>query len=445
MRRSPITRSALGVAAVGLAAVYPLVEAVRIVVGRSHRYLYGDTALIELSARRAADFNQLLGPYSRLGFHHPGPALFYLMAPFVTLLGSGPGVYLASILISGAALVAMTALVWRWAGATAALWTVAAIDVYCLCVRVFTLREPWNPYLVVAPMALLGLLAAGTVVGRRGAWIWAVAVASYEVQTHLSTGVVVVALVVLAGVAGLVRARRRRSWFASDGLGTARIVGFVAVVAVWTAPAVELVRDHPNNLTLLWRFYTSSHAQPSGSQALKAGANALAIVPFGNVDYVIVLSHPRWELAVTALLLLACWAATLLVARRRHQGLPVVLVAGAVVIAAGGIASLTRADGGINAYFATWLSTAPLLSLVGLLVAVLGRAQDPAMERTTESTRPAEPVHRRSGGSRMPAVLSAAGVLVAVVGTGLVVHSDLSMQSVRHVSLAPETAAAAFS
>ncbi len=438
----------LGVVAVSLVVLYPLVEVIRIVAERSHRYLYGDSALIELSSRRAADFTQLVGPYSREGFHHPGPALFYLLAPFVALLGSGPGVYLGSMVISGATLVAITVLVWRWAGPSAALCTVVALDVFCLCVRVFTLREPWNPYEVVAPMALLGLLAAGAIVGRRGTWIWAAVVASYEAQTHLSTALVAVALIAVTGLVGVVRAGRRRRLFAGDRFARGPLIGVVALVAIWVAPAVEIGRDHPNNITRLWDFYTASHPFPTFAQALKAGANALAIVPFGNRDYVNVLTRPRWELAATAALLVVCWLTTLLVARRRASSLAGAITGTGVAIAVLGLASLTRAAGGVNAYFATWMSTAPVLSLVGLIVAAVGHVPDSAAGVAADAATSAPPptgARRRAWPAPVAVAVPALGIVVAVVGTGLVLRSDLRMQSVRSVTLAPQVAVARFS
>jgi hypothetical protein len=40
-----------------------------------------DAAIIELDVRNALDGGQLLGPYSRFGWNHPGPAYFYLLGP----------------------------------------------------------------------------------------------------------------------------------------------------------------------------------------------------------------------------------------------------------------------------------------------------------------------------------------------------------------------------
>src|SRR5690348_18094210 len=68
--------------AVGTVTAFLLAEAGRIVAQGQHVVMYGDQALLELGTRRAIHLDQLVGPYSRSGFHHPGPAVFYLLAPF---------------------------------------------------------------------------------------------------------------------------------------------------------------------------------------------------------------------------------------------------------------------------------------------------------------------------------------------------------------------------
>ena len=50
---------------------------------------FGDVALISLKVEFAKQFNEYLGPYSRMGFFHPGPVIFYLYAflePFLKFL-----------------------------------------------------------------------------------------------------------------------------------------------------------------------------------------------------------------------------------------------------------------------------------------------------------------------------------------------------------------------
>ncbi len=50
---------------------------------------FGDVALISLNVEFAKEFKAYLGPYSRMGFFHPGPVIFYLYAflePFLKFL-----------------------------------------------------------------------------------------------------------------------------------------------------------------------------------------------------------------------------------------------------------------------------------------------------------------------------------------------------------------------
>ena len=175
------------------AGAFLLAEAGRILARRPHVVLYGDQALLELGARRALHLDQLVGPYSRGGFHHPGPAVFYVLAPFVRLLEpAGPGLYLGAAVLNAACLVAAVAVIWRRVGPLAALWAATAIGLFCLCLGVGTLREPWNPYLIVAPMVLFVVLWAAGWTGSRDAAVWAFVIGSYLIQTEVATAAVVV-------------------------------------------------------------------------------------------------------------------------------------------------------------------------------------------------------------------------------------------------------------
>jgi hypothetical protein len=50
-------------------------------------FAVSDEALIELSTFNALEGHQRLGPYSRYAWHHPGPLLFYALAPFYKASG----------------------------------------------------------------------------------------------------------------------------------------------------------------------------------------------------------------------------------------------------------------------------------------------------------------------------------------------------------------------
>ena len=69
---------------VGLAVLPVIMPASRIIDGMDGMRSASpasDFALLELSTDEALRGTQLLGPYSRFGWRHPGPAYFYLQAP----------------------------------------------------------------------------------------------------------------------------------------------------------------------------------------------------------------------------------------------------------------------------------------------------------------------------------------------------------------------------
>ncbi len=418
--------------AVAAVAAFPLTEAVRIVVARSHLVLYGDQALLDLGTRRAIQLDQLVGPYSRAGFHEPGPAVFYLLAPFVRLFEPGTaGLYLGAVVVNVAALIATVAVLWRRHGPLVALWAAAAIDLFWLCVRVGTLREPWNPYLVVAPMVLFVVLWAESMTGAKGAGLWAVVVGSYEVQTHIATAgfVVIMAGILLAGQARPWWRHRRQPGADRTPPNAAGVTGAIALGLIWVAPVVELWRDRPNNLQLLWDAFTSPPATPPLGQALRVAGNAATIMPFGYHDYDLALTRTPADLALA----LALIGIGLIVAvgagwRRRQPASLALSFASALGLAVGAV-SLTRTAGPAYLYFAVWMAFVPLGIILAIGIATVGQRHDqlPAPARRQVGAAHHGPLFAPAGPVRYGLVVLLA---LAAAAALLTVQSDLRMGTI---------------
>ena len=101
-------------------------------VGQIHRApLYGgDYALLEMGARSALHGVQRVGPYSRFGWDHPGPATFYWSAPFYALSGQRPEGLGVAALVSNIAAVAAIVVVARRAAGVVAAWTAVAAALF---------------------------------------------------------------------------------------------------------------------------------------------------------------------------------------------------------------------------------------------------------------------------------------------------------------------------
>ncbi len=417
-------RTWLGWLAVAVVAALPAVEAVRIMVQRSPLVLYGDEALLELGARRATHLDQLVGPYSRVGFHQPGPAIFYLLAPFVRLFKpGGPGLFLGAIVISGAALVATVVVLYRRVGPVAALAGAIAIDLFCLCVQVGTLREPWNPYLVVAPMVLFVVLWAAGITGSPGAAVWAMVIGSYEVQTHVATaGFVVTMSAIMAAWILVAKRQGRRSRTAENrSWGPARITGLSALALIWLPPIVELWRDHPNNLNLLWDYFTAGHAAPTLGQALNVTANAVTIVPFGYHDYALALTRSGIELGIGISLMAVGLVVAVVLGVRRRQPMSLALAATSVLGATLGVVSLWRAGGPIYLYFAVWLAFVPLSLLLAISVALFA---------PTQGRAPAGLAGHREWGA--PSLVVGRRIVAACAVLGILVAATTVRSDVQH-------------
>ena len=83
---------------------------------------FGDQALLESSVRHIG--RQLVGPYSRFGFHQPGPSYYYLQAPFYRLPGaSAAALFLGAYCINVGAGLGCVLVVRRILGEPVARWT----------------------------------------------------------------------------------------------------------------------------------------------------------------------------------------------------------------------------------------------------------------------------------------------------------------------------------
>jgi len=217
----------------------------------------GDDALLELNARDVLRGHQLVGPYSRFGWHHPGPAEALVLSLPVRLAGTGAGLPLAAAAWNLVVAVAIVAFLGRRFGWRAAVGGILAVGVVLSGAPVQVIREPWNPYMVMLPMLLL-IVLVGDVVGsavgslvdeeeprwpdqRLPAAAWAMGVGTFAVQTHLSTAPTVLALWLLAvGALVAVWGRRRRRGLGTSGSRPAwRRPGNMAIWSVMRAPALS--------------------------------------------------------------------------------------------------------------------------------------------------------------------------------------------------------------
>lgn len=237
-----------------------------------------DGAILEIYTLEALRGTLLVGPYSRFGWHHPGPLYFYLQAPWYWLSGLHTAGMQAGALALNLASVALIG----WTLARCASTPIAvAVSAFTAWYAVRTgdmLVSVWNPHVIVLPMlAYLVVAAALAATGRRVLLLWLVFVGTFLVQTHLA----MTPIVVVAGAVAIAAGRRSLSgmWLLALTLG----------LLLWLPPSVEQLRHRPGNLVAIVRFFAERAA--GQNLAVAADAWSWALTSAFRGDFAVAAGH----------------------------------------------------------------------------------------------------------------------------------------------------------
>lgn len=294
-----------------VAAVTALAIAVSVIVrnwpliGRAV-YEDGDFAANSLLIDRAKHLTLLTGNYSRVGFHHPGPALLWVQGAselvFRDLLGAVDTPYnahvLGIILLEATTFYISLRIVMRWFASPLAVAAFGATMFTVISFQDGVQGSTWMPHIYIWPFLLFTVASISLLDGRLTD-IWAYVLASVLlIHGHVSfiTNVAVMTLAILA----LTIWRWRRCRDRLD-LPTPRVMlATAAIVAIGAAPMIaNLVLHFPGDWKNYWSF---SHSSATGGNPLRGSARLVLAVWNGN---------SRWG----ALLAVASVALLLLVAR----------------------------------------------------------------------------------------------------------------------------------
>jgi hypothetical protein len=353
----------------------------------------------------------LVGPYSRFGWSHPGPLLFELLAIPSRLLGGRPqGMLLGAVALNATAVLGILVLARRRGGTAMLVTTAVAIGLLLRSMGTDLLLSPWNPWIIVLPMVLLLVLAWSIAVRDWRVLPFTAFVASFLVQTHVAS-TLVVATALLVGGALAIRAPEP----APDRWSRRRIlvVSALILVVLWLPPVVDLLFG-TRNLGHLGRYFVTDGQAGRGvgsTIGIVASEVGLAgpwlrgpeeLEPFTGT----VAAGPVTALVVASAAL--GLAAFVTWRRRDRAGLSFVLVATGALLAT--VLSIGRLDGPVLAYLVrfTWaVACVVWLSVV--------RALGPPLWAAVASRVPPRAVDRPRASGRIAPVVSVASCLIVVV------------------------------
>jgi hypothetical protein len=242
-------------------------------VFRVRVYEEDDFAANSLQIQEAKHFREMLGNYSRFGFHHPGPGFFYLFAAGEALFYDG--LHVVPTPFNGEFLILLVA------DAVFLILTLNRFRSYCsapllipLALAVVVLfywsigsthaRAPllsvWMPYAPFLCFVLFIVVCASVAAGRMGDLPLLALTGTLMLHTHMAQILFVTVLGGLACAVAMARERRSYTWQEIYHRNSVRLVWSTCIVAVLCAPPViELFVQHPNNLQRVWG-YVRRHA-----------------------------------------------------------------------------------------------------------------------------------------------------------------------------------------
>jgi hypothetical protein len=169
---------------------------------------YGDLAANSFQIARATHLQEIYGNYSRFGFHHPGPAFFYVYAAgevlFFNLLHIVPaphnGHLLAAALLQSAFLATLIAVISRFAAPNRGLFVTGAIAVALVHFQLAGNVEYsiWPPDQLVVPFACFVVVSIAVAWGWIGLLPVLVLCGGFLVHGHVAQPLYVVPLATVA-------------------------------------------------------------------------------------------------------------------------------------------------------------------------------------------------------------------------------------------------------
>ncbi len=433
-----------------------LAAAVDLLTSLSSDYsVISDQATMELHVREAGRHLLEVGPFSRYGWSHPGPAIYYLAFPLYHLMGERSQSFaVLALLVNALSLVGVALVVRRRLGFGAMVWTVLVLALYARTLGPHFIRDSWNPYLPVLPFLLAVALLWTALLGDAWALPCAAVLISFAVQSHV--GYAPPALAVLLTVGGLAfigavaRARRRPSEAVGGAVGgaagavlaegaasgsspklgrhawsrwaVASSVAALLAAVMWLPPIVQQLTHSPGNLTLVWRYFGTTRPDYTVADGFRQVSNAVAELPafVTGTDPAHVFPYPpalpTWAGVLAAVLLAVALVVAVLLRRWAVLALGVL----ALAVGATGVVSVSRVTGPLFDYLFKWVAVAGVLLWVAVgvvaldVVRALATARQPAAARQLAAARQPAAEHRTPSRRRLARVVAA-----AVAGVGL--------------------------
>ena len=263
--RDPWAIASIIVAAILTAIViWPLLDAGRAALELVWRPS-GDWAVLTMRVEDVGRHTPLVGPYSRFGWNHPGPLMYWLLAFPYHLFGDRPEALLAAAATLNALTVAaLSAVAWRRGRLPLVALTMAATAILIHAMGPAMIRDPWNPFITLLPLALTVFLVWSVIEGDFWMWPPLAFLVSFELQSHIGY----LPMLAMLGVSVFAIAWRRKSFNTLLPTSTKQrwwVLGLSSAVVIgcWLPVLLDQVAG-TGNLGAIAHYFLTNGDSPAG-------------------------------------------------------------------------------------------------------------------------------------------------------------------------------------
>jgi hypothetical protein len=356
--------------------------------GARRTFPVSDMALIESYTLLATQGKLMVGPYSRFGWHHPGPLYFWIAAPFYAAADfKSAGLHVAVQFINASSMIVAAWVAARLASPQLVATLFALTIAYSWRARAI-LESLWNPHVPIAPAIALTVVSAAIAAGQVTLIPLAATLASFIAQTYVGLLPYAAGVSSIAIIAALATSRRDHGVWIDPK--TWRVLNLTAwlLVILWSGPLADQMANSPGNVTRLWYFFGGAQTIPGTTEPMPGATETMpgmaeAFVAWGdnvagtflpgfrfNGGGRFIPSPAWWPLLYSALLALLLVPAGLVfrTKRQRFDAAFAAIILVALIIA---FWSITRIVGTIPEYGIVWISAIGMLAAATVCAAAI--------------------------------------------------------------------------
>jgi hypothetical protein len=244
--------------------IWPLLDAGRAALELVWRPS-GDWAVLTMRVEDVGRHTPLVGPYSRFGWNHPGPLMYWLLAFPYHLFGDRPEALLAAAATLNALTVAaLSAVAWRRGRLPLVALTMTATAILVHAMGPAMIRDPWNPFITLLPLALTVFLVWSVIEGDFWMWPPLAFLVSFELQSHIGY----LPMLAMLGVSVFAIAWRRKSFKTLLPTSTKQrwwVLGLSSAVVIgcWLPVLLDQVAG-TGNLGAIAHYFLTNGDSPAG-------------------------------------------------------------------------------------------------------------------------------------------------------------------------------------